>query len=225
MPERLEYRGSPRLGDRSVAMYRVDQLLGANVVARTDRAFTKGVIKQTSVGTISLRAPGEKASTLANANKVYMSDADRAADRANVNVNVDADALSFEDPVLQRALSKLEIVDALVGQVDRALRNIYVATDGAGNVTGLLGIDHDLAFPEVAQKGTRDWTSADTVYREYAGVGMYLDWEVANMVLALEPADLAAVVDDLLPPAAVLVMLRRLDSLKTKIETRRPITG
>ena len=111
-------------------MYRVDQLLGANVVARTDRAFTKGVIKQTSVGTISLRAPGEKASTLANANKVYMSDADRAADRANVNVNVDADTLSFEDPVLQRALSKLEIVDALVGQVDRALRNIYVATDG-----------------------------------------------------------------------------------------------
>ena len=47
---------------------------------------------------------------------------------------------------------------------------------------------------------------------------MYFDAEVAHMVLALQPADLAAVVGDLLPVAAVNVLLLRLASLQTKIQ-------
>ncbi len=207
----------PGMDKRALAMWRIDQLLNANVLTRTERTLEKKYGKFPGVVSEEVAA-GEKFGTKANRpGEFYKTSQAKAADPA-----AKPDALSGDDPVLQRCLSKLTIIDALCGQVDRHPGNWFVQTDGAGHVVGVVGIDNDLAFPEQAKrkKGNRtlnNWEDVTDAYRAYPGVGVYFDWEMAEMVLALQPADLAAVVADLLPDAAVTVLLARLGSLQAQI--------
>jgi hypothetical protein len=210
----------PNMDKRALAAWRVDQLLGANVLTRTEIAIaSKGSDHK---GVISEAAGGEKFGTRGNRQGDFYA---TSADRAN-DLNSRADAFTGDDPVFQRCLSKLTIVDALCGQVDRHAGNWYVQTDGAGSVVGIVGIDNDLAFPESPNKGNTvagqgKWADVTQAYRAYPGVGIYFDWEMAETVLALDPADLAAVVADLLPQNAVAVLLQRLTSLKAEIATAK----
>ena len=210
----------PNMDKRALAAWRVDQLLGANMLTRTEIAIaSKGSDHK---GVISEAAGGEKFGTRGNRQgDFYATRADRVGD-----LNARVDAFTGDDPVFQRCLSKLTIVDALCGQVDRHAGNWYVQTDGAGNVIGIVGIDNDLAFPESPNKGNTvagqgKWADVTTRYNEYGGVGIYFDWEMAETVLALDPADLAAVVADLLPQNAIAVLLQRLTSLKAEINTAK----
>ena len=210
----------PNMDKRALAAWRVDQLLGANVLTRTEIAIAaKG---RNHKGVISEASTGEKFGTRGNRQgDFYATRADRAGD-----LNARVDAFTGDDPVFQRCLSKLTIVDALCGQVDRHAGNWYVQTDGAGNVLGIVGIDNDLAFPESPDRGNQvagqgKWADVTAAYRSYPGVGIYFDWEMAETVLVLDPADLAAVVADLLPQNAVAVLLQRLTSLKAEINTAK----
>jgi hypothetical protein len=210
----------PNMDKRALAAWRVDQLLGANVLTRTEIAIAAKA--STHKGVISEAATGEKFGTRGNRQGDFYA---TRADRAN-DLNSRADAFTGDDPVFQRCLSKLTIVDALCGQVDRHAGNWYVQTDGAGNVLGIVGIDNDLAFPESPDRGKGvggkgKWADVTKAYRSYPGVGIYFDWEMAETVLALDPADLAAVVADLLPQKAIAVLLRRLTSLKAEINTAK----
>ena len=146
----------PDMHLRALAMWRIDQLLGANILTRTEKTLanqraTNGVITESV-------ANGAKFGARANQpGEFYATAAARGADPA-----AKPDAFTGDDPVLQRALSKLMIVDALCGQVDRHAGNVFIQTDGAGNVVGVVGIDNDLAFPEgptpgVNRKPPKSW--------------------------------------------------------------------
>ena len=53
-------------------------------------------------------------------------------------------------PVLTRCLARLQLLDAIAGQLDRHLGNYYVASDASGPVL-VIGIDNDLAFGRKAR--------------------------------------------------------------------------
>ncbi len=196
----------PRLSERALAMYRIDQLLGANVITRTDRAFKrKGVVVTSKIqGVISEKAKGEQFGQLGKGGRVVKTAAQKGGKPA--------DTISFDDPVLQRSLSKLNVIDALCYQVDRHAGNFYVETDGHGHVVSVTGIDNDLAFP--AKDKYKDISK---MYREYPGVSFYVDKEVAEMILALQEDDLRAVLQGLLADSEIENTIQRLRGLKERL--------
>jgi hypothetical protein len=200
----------PRFSERALAMYRVDQLLGANMLTRTDRAFRrKGVVKKSKIpGVISATAPGEGFGKMGNAGRVVKTTAQKTG--------APADTISLDDPVLQRSLSKLNLLDALCYQVDRHTGNFYVKTDGHGNVVSVAGIDNDLAFPPDPQ-----YRDIGKRYQEYRGITFYVDAEMAEMIMALAEDDLRAVLAGLLADGEIDNTIARLQSLKARLSTAK----
>ena len=57
-----------------------------------------------------------------------------------------ANELNYSDPVLRRGLVRLQLEDAISGQVDRHYGNYFVLQDARGNVVSVKGIDNDLSW-------------------------------------------------------------------------------
>jgi hypothetical protein len=57
-----------------------------------------------------------------------------------------ANELNYSDPVLRRGLVRLQLEDAIAGQVDRHYGNYFVLQDKNGKVISVKGIDNDLSW-------------------------------------------------------------------------------
>jgi len=114
---------------------------------------------------------------------------------------------SLEDPVLQRCLNKLQVLDAIAGQLDRHAGNFYIQTDPQGQVTGVTGIDLDMAFgqdmsdPSIANK------PASAAH--YRGVPALVDYDLGQRLLAITEADIEAAIKGLLSDAEVQATKQR----------------
>src|SRR5262245_55601962 len=117
-------------------MYRLDQLFNANVTAKAEFAIHNG-----KMGTVIESVGGVKGTTKGaqgSEAKWAMSPEHQQQEEGSVDAS---------DPVLQQSLNKLQILDAICGQMDRHQGNWFVQTDTqTGKVTGVKGIDLDMAF-------------------------------------------------------------------------------
>ena len=59
--------------------------------------------------------------------------------------------IAITDPVLQRRLSRLQLLDTLAMQVDRHGGDCCIQFDENGKVIGAKGIDNDMAFEDPAR--------------------------------------------------------------------------
>lgn len=186
-----------RLGARSVAMSRLDRLLGGGVIARTEMAVKGG-----KLGTFMVDAS-------VNAKTV----GDMHADGDNVN---DAD--------LARLLSRLQLIDAIAGQIDRHGGNYFVGRDPSGRIVAVTGIDLDMSWvPEggnnvvdmnggAHRKGkalTTDW---------FPGFSRFVDRAMAENIIELHPDDLRVILIDLLPVPYIDAAVNRLVALQALLE-------
>jgi hypothetical protein len=110
---------------RTVAMFKLDQLLGTDVIPPTFLAKHKG-----KMGTVMEEVEGKTG---------------KEAKDDQYKDPVARQALS--DPITRQALSKLYLLDVIAGQVDRHSGNYVIEMQG-GVVKGVKGIDLDLAFGE-----------------------------------------------------------------------------
>jgi hypothetical protein len=191
-----------KLGNRSIAMSRLDQLLKGNVIARTERGLMGD-----KIGTFQVGAKGDQLGKLAN----------KGADFSN-------------DANLARLLSKLQLIDAIAGQIDRHANNYFVVRDSSGKVTGLTGIDLDMAWlplPEDTSKRAMTVEKGSTINEDrgkWVKKGDYADWfpgfsrfcdeEMAEEILKLQPDDLRLILGDLLDPGYVEAAVSRLLDLQ-----------
>lgn len=183
----------PRFSARATASSRIDQLLNANVIAKTRLA-----VRHTPDGPVRGQIMAKAQGT--NAGQV-------AKDVKEGNLP----GFDIDDPDLQRMMSKLDLVDSLCGQIDRHGGNVFIDRDAkTGKVTSVTGIDNDMAF------GTKGFTPGQTSREvaEYAGLGKYIDRETGDAILALTAEDLHAVLDDLLLSDEVDAAVERLDKLQ-----------
>ena len=177
-------KADPNYGGRSVAMHRLDQLLQTGVIARSEFA-----VHNNTMGAVTAKAGGTQASKA----KIVITDLERGRSGG--------DTISTEDPVLQRGLNKLQVIDAIAGQLDRHVGNYFIQTDGAGKVTGITGIDLDMAFgkdmddPSLA---TKPGSAA-----HYRGVPALIDYELGQRLLQITEADIETAIAGLLSPAEV----------------------
>lgn len=159
---------------RTLAMYKLDQLLGANVIPPTFLAKHSG-----KLGTVMEQIKGP---TVAVASKGIANFKSREREEINQNIgfigyrlkndklteqerqdclqekrtweekrdklNAEQEKLKkkyFDNPTYRRSFSILMLLDTIAGQVDRHDKNYIVQMEG-GVIKGVKGIDNDLAF-------------------------------------------------------------------------------
>lgn len=190
-----------QLGNRSIAMSRLDKLLGGDVMARTVRAFNGD--KQ---GTFQAKADGKEAKEVLESTDVS------------------------GNPDLARMLSRLQLLDAIAGQVDRHAKNYFIQIDPRSKrVTGITGIDLDMSWMgedgrfEVdvemgsrmgSQKNNADGGKTD----HFPGFSKFVDKELAERIIAMKPNDLRAILLDLLDPKLIESAVRRLAKLQNLLQ-------
>jgi hypothetical protein len=191
-----------RLAERNVAMSRLDQLLGAGVIAHTEFALRKKGGGDPKKGSFMVKAKGKGIGKYLNSDQVVKG--------APQKEGKSAKTIRMDDPTLQRCLSRLQLLDTLAMQVDRNKGNYFIKRDKEGNVLSVTGIDNDMAF------GTR--TDIYSNVEQYPGVSQYVDKELAERIIALKDNELTAVMEDLLTTEEIDSLLTRLHALQAHLQ-------
>lgn len=192
-----------RLAERNVAMYRLDRLLGGDIIPKTEFAM-RNFGGQEVKGTVMQKAAGMSAGKLAQT-KMVGSQSEKVGEKAS--------HVSVTDPNLQRLMSRLQLLDALAYQVDRHQGNFFIEFDEKGNVIGVKGIDNDMAF------GTRTDITNYKSAQEFSGIARFVDKEMAQRILALRPEDLQAALSDLLSDSEMDALVERLLKLQQELKS------
>jgi hypothetical protein len=190
-------QADPNYGKRAVAMYRIDQLLGAEVTARTEFATHDGVL-----GTVSETVVGDKGGEALFANDEEEKEA------------LGPGAILSTDPVLQRSLNKLQILDAICGQLDRHSNNWLVETDEKGGVKGVKGIDLDMAFGEDMDDIEVDMGNLGHNFR---GLPPIIDEEFALKVIKVKADDIRNALKGLLSDKEIDATVKRFQKVVDRI--------
>jgi hypothetical protein len=190
----------PNYGARAVAMYKLDKLLNAGVTARAEFATHVDENGKTVLGTVLESAKGVQ-----GGEAKYALNDERAAQNGGI---------SLEDPVLQKSLSKLQILDAICGQLDRHANNYYIQLDAKGNVTGITGIDLDMAFGQ--DMDAPDSRTANFAHN-YKGFPGAVDEEFAKVLLRIDAKDIEEAITGLLKPAEVAATVKRFTWVQNKV--------
>ncbi|MCU1489985.1 MAG: hypothetical protein JWM85_1390 [Acidimicrobiaceae bacterium] len=190
-------QADPNWGSRALAMYKLDQLLGAGVTARVEYAVHDG-----QFGTVMETAKGTRA------NEVNYTRTDETQSKTPGSV-------SLEDGTLQRCLNKLQILDAISGQLDRHMGNYFVQTGENGKVTGVTGIDLDMSFGQDMK--THDDRSSGAA-QNYKGLPDAIDEEFGKRILQISENDVRGAITGLLSGPEVEATISRFRSVRAKVE-------
>lgn len=124
--------------------------------------------------------------------------------------------LKASDPNFQRDMSRLHIMDALSGNIDRHVGNFLVDIDENGNYKNLTGIDNDISF------GNRHEIIKEAKGK-YTGLPgeMYMDEEICNRIDALEESQIRYLLMDLLTEDEISALWSRIVEMKGYIDRMR----
>jgi len=186
----------PNAGGRSMALYKLDQLLNAGVTAKVEFAVLNG-----KLGTVIEQAKGAQPSRL----KWRI---------GNTQGNPDG-RLRADDPILQKCLNRLQILDAIAGQLDRHAANYFVQHDSqSGNITGVTGIDLDMSFG----KDMHDPSKTPKQSQYYRGVPSQFDKDMGDKILSIQDSQVHDALAGLLSEAEITATIARFHHVKTAIE-------
>ena len=205
----------PNAGARSVAMYQLAKLLdlGVNVIAKTEFATHTSVThKQDEPHKKALAKMGVRMemATGSEAAKTTTALTDQESQQMGGNT------VSLEDPVLQRSLNALQLIDAIAGQLDRHWHNYYIATDGNGHVTGVVGIDLDMAFAPDHKTVLPTTENQDDPLRgaHFVGMPKLVDSAFAQRIVSIQPKQIEDLLKLYLTPSEVASTVIRFNLVK-----------
>jgi hypothetical protein len=194
----------PNYGARAVASWRIDQLFDARVTARAEFAVHEG-----RLGTVLETAKGQK-STEVSWNLPF-------SENTSGGSMVDP-----ADPVLQRALNKLQLVDAICGQLDRHRLNYRVQVDEQGRVQSVTGIDLDMSFGRAMTHPNELKPNADkdpgfVMAPHYPGLPALVDKEFGERLLDVDPATIEVVLEGLLSKEEIAATVLRFKNVQAYV--------
>lgn len=190
----------PNYGARTVALYRLDQLFDAQVTARAEFAVHKNDDGKSVLGTVMESARGTQGGKVA-----YKHSGDRGP------------GVSISDPKLQSGLNKLQLLDAIAGQLDRHMDNLFIDTDDTGNVTSITGIDNDMAFGRKMNKTSNQRIAA----HNYRGLPEYIDKTMGEKILQVRDADIRDALTGLLPGPEIEATVRRFIEVQNAVKVAK----
>ncbi len=193
---------SPQLVVRQVTSSRLDKALDLGLLADEIFSFdTDGV----SVIGITAQANGTQA-------MVNTPEGNQIHKRFN-----------FRDPEIQKNLANLTLLDALTGQGDRHMGNLFIDR-ATGKVTG---IDNDMAFPKDKThiiSSNHSMANFEKVNGVLIYTGTVIDSETAKRINALTEEQIKAILQgqdgdpQKLEPEAIEFALQRLKAVKAQIK-------
>jgi hypothetical protein len=231
---------SPNLSMRSVAASRLNELLGMKVIPRTDLAFHE----QFGFGQVMALAGGKSPKTKT---KIEIKDADpekiakieevlkdeekqfgeqtKLVKKQALNGQVThflEENITFETdwdhPILKRELANLQLLDGLIGNLDRHCENYFIQVDAFGNPIGVLGIDNDLTFA----RDQNDPTAVAFMQGHMAGMPPAVDRFVAEKFCAVTEAQVRSTVKGLLTGVEISTLIVRLKTIQDRLNAKGP---
>lgn len=189
-------RELPQIANRNLATQDVARALGFNVVVDCQIGSRQQPDKPVELGLIMGRAPGKEA----------------YATHPGV----------FKQPEVRREITKLQLLDHLVGQADRHGHNyfVHVSQDENGRTQARVsGIDNDLCFGQTTRHG--DQIAYDGYHDVgYRGTKMpeLIDTDMADAIRRLTPQQLNELLSDKLSPLEVSAAHSRLASMLEHVD-------
>lgn len=194
-------------GACSVAMWKLAELFGTDVIARTEFAVHRSATDRKGhqlpqarmkLGVRQVLAPGKEAAET----PAVITPAERTARRQ----------ITLADPKLQQSLNIIQIIDAIAGQLDRHWHNYYLAMDRKGKVTGVVGIDLDMAF--AVDHTTVDPTPVDSrglpvTKSNFVGMPILVDKSFAAKIRATPPREIKQALTGLITDSELAATLQR----------------
>ncbi len=215
------------LGGRALAMYRLDQLLKLDIIVQTEYAVHertpegtgKGVGSEDRVAKMGIAMEAAKGIEAQKAIETGFQMVGKGSQRTIHK------EIALDDPVLQQGLNKLQMLDALVGQIDRNQGNYFIQKDPVtGNVIGFKGIDNDLSFDSVlTSEDSGDVANPlERGLKQYRGLPPIVDKAFADMLLRINPIQVEEAVAGLIAPNEIATLLERLRIIKHALNEMPP---
>ena len=225
---RLDENKSANISRRNVATTRIADLLGiGDVIARSRTAKITDSAGNSMVGNLMEGAKGVVGSeALAmRVDRKAIAYAQRTGNYDVTKHNFDeyGSEMDFDQPVMQKGMTSLQVLDALCGQQDRHRENYLVELDEEGNAIGLKGIDNDFSFGrsdlDQASKGAnRDLNSKlRDVVQQGQIVLPHMDKQLALNILALNDSTVKYALADLITQEEIDWFLRRLHDMQAAL--------
>lgn len=229
---------SPNLSMRSAAASKLNQLLGMNVIPRTELAFHD----QFGFGQVMALAGGRSPKTTVKAEikeadpvkiakiEALLKEEEKKTDGATKMITKQGangevkrfleEQVTFETdwdhPILKRELASLQLMDGLIGNIDRHAENYFIQVDVLGSPIGVLGIDNDLTFA----RDHNDPTEIAAMQGHNAGLPPAVDKLVAEKFCAVTEDEVRAAVKGLLTGLEVETLIVRLQSIQQKLAAK-----
>lgn len=185
------------MAERNVAMSRLNDLLGLNVIARAELAIYKSSDGTKTQGSFMKKAKGKQGVKL-------------SGQYSTTKESSSGESPFVFDSNLQRYMSQLQLLDTLAMQIDRHDGNFFIDYDKEGNVTSVTGIDNDMAFGNIED--------IDKRIKSFPALSKFVEKELAERILSLHDDDLITVMEDLLAPSEVTALLTRLHKLQSHLQ-------
>ncbi|MET1117282.1 MAG: hypothetical protein ABWY08_20335 [Comamonas sp.] len=181
----------PQIANRNLATQDVARALGFNVVVDCQIGSRRPPGKPLELGLIMGRAAGKSA--------------------------YDTPPEVFKQPEVRREITKLQLLDHLVGQADRHGSNYFIDVhqDASGQIQAKIsGIDNDLCFGHTTVDGNQIAYDGDHDVG-YRGTKMpeLIDSDMASAIRSITPESLSTLLSDKLSPIEVQAAQSRLNSL------------
>jgi len=187
-----------RMAKRDVATSRLNQLLGANIIAKAQLSVQYNGDGTKVEGSLMEKATGKSMNKMATEDRFY--------DAAGGEAQAGTQQTSLQDPKLMQMLSKLQLIDQLAFQVDRNTGNYFIQVDGTGKVIGITGIDNDFSLGTATDVNKRN--------DKLPALSKYADEEMAKAIINLDPELLRMVMADLLDDDEIAALITRLKTMQ-----------
>jgi len=182
---------NPGFIKRSIATYKLDQILGAGVIPPTFLVKHRG-----KTGILMQEVEGFT--------KKQVTKDDATVEQKKL----------FEQAKVQKGMANLYILDYIAGQVDRHSKNVMITRDGE-----VRGIDNDLAFG--ATYNHMAYAIAGKVVHHIPDLDKSFDEEFARRIIEVNAGrtdDLRSALNGLISEVEIAAMLRRLDRLAKALD-------
>lgn len=217
------------MSKRNVAASRIANLFGVGeLIAQSETAVLKDSTGKSVTGNLMQAAKGREGRTVL---MDLQREKFKKTRKENNYTGSTMDSLEDEyfTPEFLKSLTSLQVLDGLMGQVDRHNANYMIQQDEKGRMGKVQGIDNDFAFGHYGQFGygghertVFDTDRVDGRNYEQANLAIpYMDEALANRILKVQPEEVRMVLADVLEEKAIEAFCQRLLMVQYAIEKDR----
>lgn len=141
-------------------------------------------------------------------------------DEAKGDLGYQTDKALFKDPQVRQQLTRLQLLDALVGQGDRHSKNYFIHKSETGQVT-VTGIDNDQCFGDRLHDPNGIAYGQSDDKKGFRGVTLppVIDRDTAQAIRNLTPQKLGELLGGKLRPSELTSARERLEGIKQHLNT------